>query len=117
MNPNHDTINAEAQRADPQSVFHHHRRLIALRRAEPTLVHGAFTDIDPAHPQVFAYTRTRGDRRLLVVVNLASTPSGYQLPDGLTIGECLLHNDVGHPGAAGAASLDLAPWQADIYVV
>ncbi|MEI6400960.1 MAG: alpha-glucosidase, partial [Actinomycetota bacterium] len=115
VNPNHDVINADAQRADPQSVFHHHRRLIALRRTEPALVHGAFVDIDPAHPQVFAYTRTLDDRRLLVVVNLASTPCWYQLPNDLTIGECLLHNDVGQPGAPGAAVLDLSPWQAAIY--
>jgi oligo-1,6-glucosidase len=117
VNPNHDVINADAQRADPQSVFHHHRRLIALRRTEPTLVHGAFVDIDPAHPQVFAYTRTLGDRRLLVVVNLASTPCGYQLPNDLTVGECLLHNDVGDPATPGAAVLDLSPWQAAIYCV
>ena len=31
VNPNHREINAEAARADPASVFHHYRRLIALR--------------------------------------------------------------------------------------
>jgi oligo-1,6-glucosidase len=39
-------------------VFHHHRRLIALRRQTPALVHGAYLDINPKHEQVFAYTRT-----------------------------------------------------------
>jgi hypothetical protein len=50
-------------------------------------------------------------------VNLASTPCGYHLPDDLTLGDCLLHNDVGHPGAPGAATLELAPWQAAVYCV
>ena len=31
VNPNHAEINAQAARADPDSVFHHYRRLIELR--------------------------------------------------------------------------------------
>ena len=33
VNPNHVEINAEAARADPDSVFHHYRQLIELRHA------------------------------------------------------------------------------------
>ena len=35
VNPNHPQINAAAAVADPDSVFHHYRRLIALRHDEP----------------------------------------------------------------------------------
>ena len=40
VNPNHTEINAEAARKDPDSVFHHYRRLIALRHVLPVVVHG-----------------------------------------------------------------------------
>ena len=43
VNPNHTEINAEAARADPDSVFHHYRRLIELRRTEPVVAFGDFT--------------------------------------------------------------------------
>ena len=43
VNPNHREINADAERADPDSVFHHYRRLIALRHDEPVVAHGDFT--------------------------------------------------------------------------
>ena len=43
VNPNHTEINAEAERADPDSVFHHYRRLIELRHALPVIADGDFT--------------------------------------------------------------------------
>ena len=43
VNENHAEINAEAAVADPDSVFHHYRRLIALRHTEPVVAHGDFT--------------------------------------------------------------------------
>jgi hypothetical protein len=43
----------------PTRFFIITRRLIALRGETPALVHGAHSDINPAHEQIFAYTRTR----------------------------------------------------------
>jgi oligo-1,6-glucosidase len=40
VNPNYGEINAAAQLEDADSVFHHYRRLIDLRRQAPALVHG-----------------------------------------------------------------------------
>lgn len=115
VNPNHAEVNAEVQRADPSSTFHHHRRLIALRRAEPALVHGAFRDLDPEHPQVFAYSRTLGDDAFIVLVNLSSSPCEYHLPAGVRLGEPVLHNGSGQAAAAGSTTLHLAPWQATVH--
>ena len=43
VNPNHTEINAEAERANPDSVFHHYRRLIELRHELPVIADGDFT--------------------------------------------------------------------------
>ena len=43
--PNAATHNAEAQRADPGSLFHHYRQLIALRRAHPALSQGSYEQV------------------------------------------------------------------------
>ena len=63
VNPNHTEINAEAARADPDSVFHHYRRLIELRHAEPVVAHGDFTMLLPDDERVYAFTRRLGRRR------------------------------------------------------
>ncbi|MCR6493671.1 alpha-glucosidase [Cellulomonas sp. P24] len=117
VNPNHVEINAAAQVADPDSVYHHHRRLIALRREVPALVHGAFLDVDPEHPTVFAYTRTLGEDRWLVLVHVGHDVLDYRLPAGLTIVSTALDNGAGPTAAAGAQQVHLAPWQATVYRV
>jgi oligo-1,6-glucosidase len=60
VHPNHTSVNAQAALADSDSVFHHYRRLIALRRQLPVLVHGACTLLWPEHPTVYGYTRSLG---------------------------------------------------------
>ncbi len=70
-NDNHTHLNAEAALADPQSVFHHYRQLIALRKQHPVLVHGRYELLLPAHPHLFAYLRSDGQQRLLVLCNFS----------------------------------------------
>lgn len=98
-NPDYPEVNAAQARADPDSVFHHYRRLIALRRERPVLALGRTQPLPAAHPQVCAWLRDDGSERLLVVCNLGPEPARFVLPDAV-------------PGAAGApliANLPAAP--------
>jgi oligo-1,6-glucosidase len=115
VNPNHVEINAAAQVADPGSVFHHHRRLIALRREHPVLVHGDYLDVDPDHPYVFAYTRTLRDVAALVVLHLGTETHRYALPDGLSIASTLLA--CGSTPEPGATSLILDGWHSSVHLL
>lgn len=74
VNPNHADINAEQALADPDSVFHHYRQLIALRHSLPVLAHGRFELLWPDHPTVFAYRRVLDDAELLVVCSFSREP-------------------------------------------
>jgi oligo-1,6-glucosidase len=112
VNPNHTSINAAAQRSAEHSVFHHHRRLIALRREHPALVHGTYTDLDPAHQQVFAYERALNGARLLVAINWGESPVEWPLPGGRAVGQVLLHNQAGDVPTRGATTISLHGWQA-----
>ena len=78
VNPNAAAINAAAELADPDSVFHHYRRLIELRHTEPVVAHGDFTMLLPNDEHVYAFTRRLGDVELLVGT---CEPSG----DGLVL--------------------------------
>jgi oligo-1,6-glucosidase len=72
VNPNFEHINAAAQVDDPRSVLAHYRALIELRRTEPLVTDGVFTLLLPDDDTVFAFTRTLGDRGLLVLANFSS---------------------------------------------
>jgi oligo-1,6-glucosidase len=80
VNPNHREINAADQWADPGSVLHHYRALIALRHAEPAVVHGDFTMLVPDHPTVYAFTRRLDAVELLVLANFSDDPVDVPVP-------------------------------------
>jgi oligo-1,6-glucosidase len=115
VNPNHREINAQAALADPDSVLHHYRRLIALRHSEPVVAHGDFHMLLPDHPQVYAYVRRLGDSALLVLANLSGDPATIDVPDaGRWRGsEVLLTNVAG--GEALSARCTLQPWEARVH--
>ncbi len=110
-NANRDVINAEDAVADPDSVFHHYRRLIELRHSDPVVVDGRFELLLPEHPQVWALTRTLGERVLLVLANWSSEPATIDSEDvpELTGSEVLLPT---HPPPYGPT---LRPWESRIH--
>ena len=59
------------QAADPDSVFHHYRRLIELRHTEPVVAHGDFHMLLPDDERVYAFTRRLDDVELLVLGNFS----------------------------------------------
>ncbi len=75
VNPNYRQINAAAALADPDSVFHHYRRLIALRHHEPAVANGDFRLLLADDQQMYAFTRRLRDVELLVLGNLSGEPA------------------------------------------
>jgi oligo-1,6-glucosidase len=112
VNPNYVTINAAAAMTDPDSVFAHFKRLIALRRELPILADGRFQLLLPDHEQIWTLTRTLDDQLLVMVANCSSAP--VTVPDGalpdLSGAQILLAT---HPGAT---ALNLAPWESRVYL-
>ena len=102
---NHTWLNAEAQRADADSVAAFYRVLIALRHALPVVADGTFEMLLPEDPQVFAYRRALDSLELTVVANLSGAPAdarGVERPGA----EVLVANlDGATPGA------ELRPWE------
>jgi len=84
VNPNYPQINVAAQLAGSDSVFHYYQRLIALRKAHPVLVYGAYELLLPDDPQIYAYTRTLGGERLLVILNMTAGTPAFALPAEIT---------------------------------
>jgi oligo-1,6-glucosidase len=84
--PNYDTVNVEAACQDPASVYHHYRRLIALRRERDVLVYGDYDLIAPDHPDVYAYRRVLGGEAVVVLLNFADEPVHFDWPAGTVPG-------------------------------
>ena len=107
VNENHRTINAEAALADPDSVFHYYRRLIALRKEYPVFRDGSFTLLCPEDAQVFAYTRDTDSAHMLVVCNFSGAEVAFDLPEAFRGAKTLIAN---YPDEARS----LRPYEAKI---
>ena len=92
INPNHATVNAEAALADPDSVFYHYQKLIALRKRHKVFRDGSFTLLCPQDENVFAYTRDTEQEHLLVVCNFSGNEQPFAVPEAFENAQLLLSN-------------------------
>lgn len=66
---NYVEINAEQALHDSNSIFHHYRHLIKLRKKYDIITYGDYQLLLEDDPQVFAYSRNWNGEKLIVVSN------------------------------------------------
>jgi alpha-glucosidase len=84
VDPRHPALSVERQEADPGSMLHLTRRLVALRKAWPALTRGDMRLVDAALG-LLAFERALAGERLLCVFNLGETSAAWALPAGWRI--------------------------------
>jgi len=72
-------VNVAAQEADPDSLLHTMRHLIAVRKRHPAFGRGDLTWLECSSPAVAAYSRATAYERFFIVQNLSGTPQAVTL--------------------------------------
>jgi alpha-glucosidase len=85
---NYDQQNVAVQSRDPGSIYRLYRRLIALRREQPPLLHGTYRPI-VASGNLLVYMREFESDQILVALNLGPEPATVPLPPGRPAGTLL----------------------------
>jgi len=117
VNPDYESVNVAAAEADPDSVLHYYRDLVALRDDHDVLVYGEYDLLLPDHESVWAYRRTlstdEGTDEALVTLNFSTTETTVELDAAARADDVLLANydDV----SPTDESLTLRPYEARIY--
>jgi oligo-1,6-glucosidase len=116
VNPNYTDINVEQALADPDSIFYYYQKLIKLRKSNPAIVYGAYDLILPDHEQIYAFTRTLDNQRLLVVLNFSAETPSFELPAKIACSstDLLIGNYPVDP-ATDIARFELKPYEARVY--
>ncbi len=109
VNPNYREINAKAQAADPESVFHYYRKLIALRREHPIMVYGRYEELLADSEKLFVYTRTLESETLLVVCSFCDHETAFAIPQEFAGASCLISN---RNGDYTGTKITLKPYEA-----
>jgi alpha-glucosidase len=93
VNPNYKEINVEKQIAEPESIYHFYKAMIALRKQYEVFVYGEYALYLENHPKVYAYSRTFEGRMALVICHFGTEETQISIPkflDGNLI--CILGN-------------------------
>ncbi|WP_242980356.1 glycoside hydrolase family 13 protein [Blautia argi] len=92
VNPNYLQINAEAAVADKNSVFYYYQKLIALRKNYDIIIDGIFEGLLEDSEEIYAYTRTLGNQKLVVACNFSDREVFCDLFDHAEDGKELISN-------------------------
>lgn len=116
VNPNYRTINVEQALADPNSIFYYYQRLIWLRKENPVIVYGRYDLILEDDEEIYAFTRTLGTERLLVILNFRGNRPVFVLPGEVLFREkALLIGNYEVEGDEDIGRLVLRPYEARVY--
>jgi oligo-1,6-glucosidase len=113
VNPNYPEINVARQDNDPNSVLNHFRKMAKLRNENLVLVYGSYELLLPDHDQIYAYTRTLGDEKLLILLNFSKQQAKATLPKRFEISEVMINNYEKKPFGR-IDTVELEPYQAMI---
>ncbi|MGX7198586.1 glycoside hydrolase family 13 protein [Enterococcus nangangensis] len=92
VNPNKEHLNVTTNLKNSQSLFCFYQELLTLKKNNPALNKGRFTDFQPENQQTFVYERQIADTRFLVMVNLTPQIAMLALPQQVENAELLLSN-------------------------
>ena len=84
VNPNYKEINAKDQLEREDSVFRYYQKLISLRKQHEIIVYGSYDLLLPEDRELYVYTRTLKNEKLLVVCNFYGNTRIFALPGGWT---------------------------------
>ena len=92
VNRNYDYINAKQCLEDENSIFHHYRKLIDIRKNNDTIIYGDYNLLCPEDKNIFAYTRELNGDKLLVVCNFYDDEVTFSFEDDFNHVDILLSN-------------------------
>jgi oligo-1,6-glucosidase len=116
VNPNYKEINVQQALEDRNSIFYYYQKLIQLRKENPVIVYGKYDLILGEHEQIYAFTRTLDDDRLLVILNFSTGSPVFNLPEEIAFGNAdLMISNYDVESSQDILYFTLRPFEARVY--
>jgi len=116
INPNHTEINVEAAEADPNSILHWYRALLAFRKENPVAIYGKYQEHYKSSRSLYAYSSEHEGKRLLFVGSFSDKPQQFSAPAGFDLrkGKQVFGNYA--TPAAQSNTFITKPWECRVYL-
>ncbi|GIM29618.1 alpha-glucosidase [Clostridium polyendosporum] len=118
VNPNYKQINVKSQLEDEDSIFNYYKKLISIRKKNEIIVYGTYHLILEDHKEIYAYTRTLGEEKLLVICNFTESTPVFNLPEEIKYNskEFIIGNYVADC-VESIESFELKPYETRVYLL
>ena len=113
INKNYTEVNAKQCLEDENSIFHHYRKLINIRKNNDTIIYGDYTLLCPEDKNIFAYIRELNKDKILVVCNFYDKEVTFSFDGDFNHADILLSNY--KDSSTLIEKLSLRPYEAIIY--
>ena len=117
VNENYKSINVESQLANENSVLNFYKKLIKIRKENPSLIYGRYDMILEEDEKIYAYTRTLDNDKYVVIVNLSDEEALYKYDDLDLIYENLMLANYKVREHGILKELVLKPYEAILYKI
>jgi oligo-1,6-glucosidase len=118
VNPNYPEINAKNALEDKNSIFYYYQQLIKLRKEHDIIVYGTYDLILEEDEKIYAYTRTLGDKKLLVMCNFSAEDTNFNLPEHIRFESTqLLITNYDVQTNVDISSVTLKPYESRVYLL
>lgn len=117
VNPNYKEINVARQKKDTDSMFNFYKKMISIKKQNDILIYGKYDLILENDKQIFAYTRTLDNEKVIVICNLTASEAVYEYEDeklkydGLVLNNYEVHNH------EDTTTIVLKPYETRMYLV
>lgn len=115
VNPNYVEINVAKQEKDPNSILSFYKKMIELRKNHEIFTYGTYDLLLENDPQIFAYKRTLGEEKIIVITNLSEKKAIFKTENISLSRKNLLLSNMDDSESANAASIELRPYEARVY--
>ncbi|HEY2420419.1 MAG TPA: alpha-glucosidase [Neobacillus sp.] len=116
VNPNYKEINVEVQQKDDNSVLNFYKKMIKLKKANEIFTYGRYDLLLEDNPQIYAYTRTLADKKVIIMANLSTQPALIKVDQGLSVKSSkLLLNNYKVSNHDLVQELTLQPFETRVY--
>ncbi|MFC7371849.1 alpha-glucosidase [Fictibacillus iocasae] len=117
VNPNYTDINVAVQEKDENSILSFYKKMISLKKENDVFTYGIYDLILEDDAQIYAYTRTSEDDKVVVITNLSKTDAEYSFEELKLSSESLLLANYPVEAHEGLTSFTLKPYEARVYRV
>ncbi|WP_106769368.1 glycoside hydrolase family 13 protein [Paenibacillus faecalis] len=118
LNSNYKDIHVKQALADPDSVLHYYRKLIAIRKKCEAIIYGDYKLLLPLDPEIYAFVRSVEKEKLLVILNFFDKTPVFHWPDELqTDDKKLMISNYKPQSGEDVYHLTLRPYEARVYLL